>query len=152
MTADPLPAPRRISPAGIDLIKRWEGCRLTAYRCPAGVWTVGYGSTGEHVHDGLSIDDATAEAWLRRDLERFERAVAAACPASAPAQFDAMVSLAFNVGAAAFRASTLARLHNAGDFDSAAKQFGRWVFAGGKRLPGLVNRRRDEAQLYASAK
>lgn len=151
MSADPSPSPRRVSPAGIALIKRWEGSRLTAYRCPAGVWTIGFGSTGAHVVEGLRIDEETAEHWLRRDLASFERVVAAACPASASAQFDAMVSLAFNVGGAAFRASTLVRLHNAGDFDGAAAQFGRWVLAKGRKLPGLVKRRADEARLYRSA-
>ena len=93
-------AARRINSAGLVLIQSFEGLRLTAYRCPAGVWTIGYGHTGPDVNPGQRITPAEAEALLRGDLDRFESGVAAAV-GNAPTtdnQFAAMVSLAFNIG------------------------------------------------------
>lgn len=145
---DIAPTHRNISAAGLALIKRWEGLRLKAYRCPAGIPTIGYGSTGPHVRMGMTITEPQAEALLRQDLVRFERAVNEVAPNATQGQFDAMVSLAFNVGVDAFRRSTLLKRHLAGDTSGAAAAFGSWIFAGGKRLAGLVNRRADEAALY----
>lgn len=142
------PLARRIGPAGLALIKSFEGCRLTAYRCPAGVWTIGYGSTGAHVREGMTISPERAEALLRGDLARFEAAVAKAVPAATQNQFDAMVSLAFNIGVAAFAKSTVARKAKAGDHAGAAAAFSLWNKAGGKVLPGLTRRRAAEAELY----
>ena len=145
--------PTRISGRGIALIEEAEGCRLTAYPDPGtggAPWTVGVGHTGPDVHPGLVINKAQADALLRQDLARFERGVAAlvAGHATAQGQFDALVSFAFNLGLGALGGSSLLRLHKAGSFDAAAGEFGKWIHAGGRVLPGLVRRRAAEAALY----
>lgn len=144
------PERRRINKAGLDIVKESEGLRLKAYYCPANVLTIGYGSTGPHVKPGMIITEAEAEQLLLNDLRRFEDAVAKACPVATDNQFSAMTSLAFNIGTSAFAGSTLAKKHKAGDYAGAAAEFGKWVKAGGKTLPGLVKRRAREAQLYRS--
>lgn len=141
---------RHINGAGLRLLKQCEGCKLTAYKCPAGIWTIGYGSTGSHVKRGLTITQDQAEGLLRSDLRRFEDAVATMAPGSTDNQFSALVSFAFNVGIDALKKSTLLKLHKAGDYEGAAEQFPRWNKAGGKVLPGLVKRRAAEAALYRS--
>lgn len=141
---------RKINKAGLDLIKQFEGCELKAYYCPAGVLTIGYGSTGEHVKPGMVITEAQAEELLRADLARFESAVDEAAPNATDDQFAAMVALAFNIGVKAFLKSTVLRKHLAGDHMGAAKAFGMWVKARGVTLKGLVRRRAAEAQLYRS--
>ena len=143
-------ANRTTGPAGMALIRKFEGCKLTAYRCPAGVWTIGYGSTGPHVIPGLTITQARADALLRHDLTRFERAVNRAAPTATQNQFDALTAFAFNVGIRAFENSTLLRKHRAGDFAGARAQFARWNKAGGQVLYGLTRRRAAEAALYAA--
>lgn len=140
--------PRRISAKGLDLIKRSEGLRLNAYRCPANVPTIGYGSTGPHVRMGMTITEAEAERLLRDDVDRFERAVERLAPGATQGQFDSLVSLSFNIGEAAFERSTLLAKHRAGDFAGAEAQFARWNKGGGRVLPGLVTRRAAEAALY----
>lgn len=140
----------KIGQRGLALIKQYEGCRLKAYKCPAGVWTIGYGSTGPHVGAGKVITQAEAEALLRQDLVRFERAVAQADSATQN-QFDAMVSLAFNIGIGAFQKSSVLRKHNAGDHAGAKASFALWNKAGGRVLSGLVTRRAAEADLYGDA-
>lgn len=142
---------RKIGQRGLALIKSFEGLALKAYKCPAGVWTIGYGSTGPHVVPGKAITEKEAEALLLEDLSRFEAAVDAKCPKATQNQFDAMVSLAFNVGSAGFTRSTVARKHNAGDHAGAARAFGMWNKAGGKVLAGLTRRRAAEAALYGAA-
>jgi len=141
--------PRRtINAAGLQIVKVSEGLRLAAYLCPAKIWTIGYGSTGAHVKKGLTITAAQAEALLLDDLKRFENGVARLCTVATENQFSAMVSLAFNIGLAAFENSTLLKKHLAGDYAGAAKQFSRWNQGGGKVLAGLVKRRAAEAVLY----
>jgi lysozyme len=139
---------RRINAAGLELIKQFEGLRLKAYRCPADVWTIGYGSTGMHVKPGSVITEARAEELLQEDLQRFEVAVAQAAGSATDNQFAAMVSLAFNVGEAAFAKSTLCRKHNAADYFGAANEFKRWDKAAGRVMAGLSRRRAAEAQIY----
>jgi lysozyme len=139
---------RRIGPKGLALIKSSEGLRLKAYLCPAGVPTIGYGSTGSHVTMGKTITHAEADALLRKDLERFEHGVSEMAGEMTPGQFSALVSFAFNLGLGALEDSTLLKLHKAGDFVGAAAQFARWNKAAGKVLPGLVKRRAAEAALY----
>lgn len=142
---------RRINAEGLALIKQFEGLRLQAYRCPADVPTIGYGSTGSHVRMGMTITEAEAERLLMEDLERFEKAVADAAPSSTDNQFSAMISLAFNIGIGAFQKSTVLRKHKAGDHKGAADAFSMWVKAGGRTLPGLVRRRAAESALYRKA-
>lgn len=141
---------RKIGPAGLKLVKQFEGCELSAYRCPAGIWTIGYGSTGPHVKPGMAITQQRADALLQEDLARFETAVANAAPGASQNQFDAMVAFAFNVGITAFTKSTLLRRHTASDFAGARAEFARWNKAGGKVLAGLTRRRAAEAALYAA--
>ena len=142
--------PQSISQAGIDLIKRWEGYRSQAYLCPGNIWTIGYGHT-KGVRQGQVISQAQAERLLKEDLKYFEKEVdnLVAVPIN-QAQFDALVSFAFNVGVNALAKSTLLKLLNQKDYAGAASQFGRWVYANKKRLPGLVKRREEEKKLFLS--
>lgn len=138
----------KISADGIELIKRFEGCRLSAYLDAVGVPTIGYGST-EGVTMGDTITQDEAETLLLEDLARFERCVtdAVKVPIDQNA-FDALVSFAFNVGCGALEKSTLLKLLNAGDHKAAAEQFKRWDKAGGNALAGLTKRRAAEAALF----
>ena len=140
--------------AGIALIKEFEGKRLTAYPDPATggkPWTIGYGAT-LGVKPGMTITEAEAEAFLRRDLVRFEAAVSDSVRVKLTGnQFSACVSLAFNVGSSAFSKSTLVKRINAGDIDGAAEQFARWNRAAGRVMPGLTQRRAAEAKLFRTA-
>lgn len=140
---------RQINANGIALIKQFEGLRLKAYVCPAGVLTIGYGSTGPNVKPGMTITADEAEKLLLDDLVRFEQGVALQCPVATDNQFAALVAFAFNVGLENLRTSTLRRMHNEGDYVGAAGQFGRWNKGGGKVLPGLVKRRAAESALYS---
>ncbi len=140
----------RISQRGLELIKGFEGLRLKSYLCPANVWTIGYGSTGPHVREGMVISERDAEDLLRSDLRRFEQGVAKFAPDCSEGQFDALVSFAFNLGLGALARSTLIKKHKAGDHQGAAAEFRKWVMAGGVKLNGLVRRRAAERDLYLS--
>lgn len=132
-----------------EKIKQWEGLRLQAYRCPAGVLTIGYGHTGSDVTAGMKITEAEADMLLDADLGYFERGVEQAFPGLGQRQYDALVSFAYNLGLGALQNSTLARKVKADPGDpSIAAEFRRWVRAGGKVMPGLVKRREAEAQWY----
>lgn len=142
----------KTSQAGIDLIKSFEGLVLKAAPCPAGIPTVGYGHTGPEVYNGLRITAEFAEDLLRQDLGRFERGVErliAGVPTT-QAQFDAFVSLAFNIGLGGFQRSSVLRHHRVGNKNTAAASFLMWVKAAGRTLPGLVRRRNAERRLYLS--
>lgn len=139
-----------ISQAGIDLIKHFEGVKLKAYVCPAGVLTIGVGSTGPHVKPGMTITAAEADAMLRKDLRRFEEAVSIMVHEPLEQhEFDALTSLAFNIGTSAFCTSTLLKKLNKGDKAGAQACFHDWRKGGGKVLPGLVRRRAAEAKMFA---
>ena len=144
-----------ISPSGIDLICNFEGKRLTAYDDGVGVWTIGFGTTvypnGMKVKKGDTCTEAQAKAYMAHDLKKFETAVnnAVTVPLSQN-QFDALVSLAYNIGTNAFSKSTLVKRLNVNDNRAAADQFDVWVNAGGKRMQGLVNRRAKEKALFLS--
>jgi lysozyme len=138
-----------IAEAGRALVRRFEGLRLEAYRCPSGTWTVGYGHTAGAA-EGQTVTEEEAEALLNADLEEAEAAVREALggtPAGAN-ELAAMVSLAFNIGAGAFRRSSVARRHKAGDRAGAAAAFLMWTRADGRVLQGLVRRRQAEMELY----
>lgn len=156
--------PRRIGPAGIALIKQFEGCarkrpdgRFEAYPDPGtggDPWTIGWGATGPchvtggHIAPGTIWTRAECDVRLEADLVRYAADVARAlgdCP-TGQHQFDALVSFHYNTGAIA--RATLTKLHKAGDHAGAAAEFGKWVNAGGRRLAGLVRRREAEAALY----
>jgi lysozyme len=140
---------------GLAIIKEFEGLRLEAYRCAAGVWTIGYGHTAAAgpptVVPGMVMTRAQAEAALIRDLVQYERAVASAVKVPLTQdQFDACVSLCYNIGIGAFRGSTVVRRINAGRMAEVPSAFMMWTKGGGRELPGLVRRRRAEAALWRS--
>lgn len=138
----------QISQDGINLIKRFEGVRLKAYKCPAGVWTIGYGHTNNVRPDDV-ISEEEATELLRRDLIKFGGVINRSVTKTLnQAQFDACVSFVFNVGEGNFKKSTLLRKLNAGDYVGAANEFGKWVYSKGKKLNGLVSRRAAEKELF----
>jgi lysozyme len=136
------------SPACLDLVKSSEGCILSIYEDSGGVLTGGFGHTGHHLTFGERITQQQADAWLAADLANAASDVSRLAPKRTQNQFDALTDFVFNLGASALAGSTLLRLHNAGDYAEAAKQFSEWVFCKGKVLPGLVHRRAAEARLY----
>jgi lysozyme len=145
---------RKCNAKGLAIIKRFEGLELTAYRCPAGKLTIGYGSTGSHVKEGMVITEPEAEALLKRDVARFATGVEALI-GDAPTtgdQFSALVSFAFNLGLQALLKSTLLKRHKAGRIAEAADQFLAWNKARvhGQLVPlkGLTRRREAESALY----
>ncbi len=133
-----------------DFIEAWEGCRLTAYKCPAGIWTIGVGHTQEVTeHDEITYEQS--RDLLRRDLELVKHDLARFINVGVTqGQFVALVSLAFNVGVSyvVHQCPKLMRALNAGDVEQAAHQFLDITKAGGKELPGLVRRRKSEAKLF----
>lgn len=147
-----------IGPAGTALIKRFEGCArrradglFEAYPDPGtggAPWTIGWGATGAGIRPGVAWTQAQCDDRLTRDLERYARDVSRAIGSAAttPNQFDALVSFHYNTGAIV--TATLTKRHKAGRFAEAEAEFGKWVHAGGRRLPGLVRRRAAEAALY----
>ena len=139
----------KISTEGIALIKKFEGCKLESYKCAAGVWTIGYGSTKLITQD-MSITQDEAEKLLIKDIAEFEEFVleASEMPLSQH-QFDALVSWTFNLGPSNLRASTMLKVLNKGEYEDVPAQIKRWNKAGGKVLDGLIRRREAEALLFA---
>jgi lysozyme len=141
------------SKAGLDLIKSFEGCKLTAYPDPGtggDPWTVGWGSTGPDIKRGTTWTQAQADERFAADAGKFAVGVWARL-ANAPTtqnQFDALVSLAYNIGTGNLASSTLLRMHKAGDYEGVAGQFIRWNKADGKPMAGLTRRREAEAAMY----
>ena len=149
-TKTPTEAPRYISDVGLSLIKKFEGCRVNAYLCPAKVWTIGYGHT-KTVKPGQQITLEFANQLLQQDVEVFEQAVVKLVKVSLNQnQFDALVSFAFNVGVGALTQSTLLSLLNRKNYLGAAEQLLRWTKAGNVTLKGLVDRRKEEYELFLS--
>lgn len=144
---------------GIELIKKYEGCRLKAYRCPAGVWTIGYGSTrytnGDKVKEGDRITQEQADALFKNTLDNFEHQVKmilgdelkAILPESS---ISALISLAYNIGIGAFAKSTLLKVikQNKNNLKDIEYQWLRWNKANGKVLLGLTKRRKEEFEMY----
>ena len=138
----------KISEEGLALIKKFEGCELTAYKCSAGVWTIGYGHT-KGVEEGMTITKAQAEDMLLEELVEYEDAVKNAVTISLDqCMFDALVSWTYNLGPSNLNASTMLKVLNAGDYDGVPAQIKRWNKAGGKVLEGLIRRREAEALLF----
>lgn len=134
---------------GKKIIKFYEGLRLEAYLCPAGVWTIGYGHTGIDVYEGLKITSTRAEYLLSSDLIRFELGIRNYVKVALNQnQFDALVSFAYNVGLGAFASSTLLKKLNQKDYVGASEEFENWVYANGKVLAGLTERRKSEKELF----
>lgn len=138
--------------AGIALIKRFEGLSLRTYKCPAGIWTQGFGHTGPDVEPGEQINEREAEQLLIGDLLKFEHGVEAALGETPTSEneFSAMVALAFNIGLGNFRKSSVLKFHKQGKKILAANAFLLWIKANGKPLTGLIRRRNAERALYVS--
>ena len=140
---------REVNEAGVRLVQEFEGCRLDAYRCPAGIPTIGYGATGPDIRMGMVWTQEQADARLVEDLARFAAGVERLVQVDlTDNQFAALVSFAYNVGLGALRDSTLLRKLNAGDYLGAADQLPRWARAGGRIMPGLSRRRLAERALF----
>ena len=141
-----------ISYKGLRLIKECEGLRLSPYTCSAGVPTIGYGSTGDHVT--LAMDPITKEeanCLLRCDIANSMSIVSQKVSVDLNQnQYDALVSFVYNIGSGNFSRSTLLRYLNKGDYEAAENEFWKWRRGGGEILPGLVKRRELERQLFTS--
>jgi len=138
----------KISAEGLELIKKFEGCELKAYKCPAGVWTTGYGHI-KGVEEGMEITKEQAEEMLKEEIVEYENYVntAVSVPLSQN-HFDALVSWVYNLGNGNLTSSTMLKVLNAGDYEGVPAQIKRWNKAGGKVLDGLVRRREAEALLF----
>lgn len=136
----------------IDLIKKYEGFRPQAYQDSVGVWTIGYGTTrinGEPVKAGMTITEDQALQLVQQEVNKLWSQIEQISRVSLNQnQMNALVDFAYNLGFNALKNSTLMNKVNAGDFTGAANEFTRWVYAGGKILPGLVKRREAEKQLF----
>lgn len=140
------------SERGLALIKEHEGYRDTAYRCPAGEWTIGFGHTSG-VKEGQRCTPMDAGRWLKEDIAAAEREVSFQTQGVPlrQCQYDALVSFVYNLGAGNFRKSTLLKKVRVNpDSPSIRDEFGKWIYGGGRVLPGLVARREAEADLYFS--
>jgi lysozyme len=148
------PSPHDTGPLGIALIKEYEGFSRIPYKCPGGVWTIGYGSTtdanGKPVTcNAPDLSEENAEAMLMRDVWNAEEAVReyVSVPLCS-SQFDALVSFTYNVGQGNFKFSSLLRILNTGNYNLASLEFTKWKYAGGKVLAGLERRRKAECSLF----
>lgn len=142
---------------GLKVIAQFEGCKLTAYTCPAGVLTIGYGHTGKDVKHGMTITAEQAFELLGNDVAKTEQIVNILLAKQinigniTQGMFDALVSFAYNCGTGNLQKSTLLKKVLANPQDSTiANEFAKWNKAGGKVLPGLVKRRQFETELYYS--
>lgn len=133
-----------------DIVKRFEGCKLQAYKCPAGVWTIGWGSTGPDVSEGSKWTQQQADARLEADLDKFMAGVLRYSPVlnDHPNRLAAVTSFAYNLGLGNYQKSTLRKHIDANKWDDAAKEFPKWNRAGGKVLAGLTRRREAEQDLF----
>ena len=137
-----------IGQKGINLIKHFEGCELNAYKCPAGVWTIGYGHI-KGVSEGMSITQEQAEQMLLDELKEYENYINELVTVNlSQNQFDALVSWVYNLGPANLKSSTLLKVLNSGDYVGVPDQIERWNKAGGKVLEGLIRRRQAESSLF----
>ncbi|WP_407507355.1 lysozyme [Acinetobacter baumannii] len=147
------PGGKTTSDVGVDLISSFEGTRTTAYDDGVGIWTIGTGTTvypnGVKVKQGDTCTPEQAKVYFKHDLAKFEKTVneAVTVPLNQN-QFDALVSLTYNIGSGAFKNSTLLKKLNKGDYQGAADQFLVWNKAGGKVMKGLVRRREAERALF----
>ena len=138
----------KISQEGLSLIKKFEGCELEAYKCAAGVWTIGYGST-KGVKEGDTLTKEETDNLLLHEMDEYEGYVleSVEMPLSQH-QFDAIVSWTFNLGPSNLKASTMLKVLNKGNYEDVPAQIKRWNKAGGKVLEGLIRRREAEALLF----
>ena len=137
-----------ISQEGLSLIKKFEGCKLQSYKCAAGVWTIGYGSTNG-IEEGMEISQERADMLLLEDVEVFEKAVNELVEVPLEQnQFDSLISWTFNLRPTNLKNSTLLKVLNNKNYDEVPTQIKRWNKAGGKVLQGLIRRREAEALLF----
>lgn len=137
-----------MSEKGLAMLREFEGCKLIAYQCQAGVWTIGVGHTAT-AKPGMMITTDQAMDLLRKDVEKFEYVVNNVVKVQlSQNQFDSLVSFVFNIGATAFKNSTLLKKLNSGDYAGAANQFSRWIRAGGIESNGLKKRRSIERSVF----
>jgi len=137
-----------ISQEGLSLIKKFEGCELEAYKCAAGVLTIGYGST-KGVKEGDTITQEEADNLLLHEMKEYESYINDNVTVDLKQnQFDALVSWVFNLGPANLKASTMLKVLNNKEYDDVPAQIKRWNKAGGKVLQGLIRRREAEALLF----
>lgn len=129
------------------LIKRFEGCRLMPYICPAGVWTCGWGSTGKDVFPGEPWTQAYADQRMYADALKFAKGTLTLCPGLTKQKLCAIADFSYNLGLGRLKTSTLRRKINVEDWESAKTELRKWVNGGGKKLPGLVLRREAEVAL-----
>lgn len=143
-----------LSSKGLELIKRFEGRRLVAYKPVASepYYTIGYGHCGPDIKKGQIIDQAKADELLKQDIQKFVRGVNLLVRNVNQNQFDALVSFAYNCGLGSLKASTLLRMVISKRYDAAASEFKRWNRAGGKVLLGLTRRREAERALFMGEK
>ena len=145
---------RRMTDEGLDLIKLYEGYSSSPYLCPAQHWTIGYGAIWgmddtRVKEDHPDINKDQADYLLRRDVKKSEMAVLRHIRVPLEdGQFNALCSFVFNLGSGALQSSTLRRKINRGDYIGAANEFPRWVFAGGRKLKGLIRRREHERLMF----
>ena len=140
----------KCSQEGLELIKKFEGCRLEAYRCSANVLTIGYGHTGGVLETDVITQDV-ADKLLEQDIAKFEKYVNVNVAVELnQSQFDALVAWTFNLGVGNLRQSTMLRKLNEGDYQSVPSEMNRWNKAGGKTLDGLIRRRKAEGLLFES--
>lgn len=138
----------KISEKGLELLKRFEGCRLIAYQDIGGKWTIGYGHI-DNVSPRDVITSDQADALLRLDVERFEKCLNEYVKVQiSQNQFDALVCFAFNVGCQNFKTSTLLKYLNTKDFIRAADELKRWIYCNHIVSQGLYNRRMRERNLF----
>jgi lysozyme len=138
----------KLGEKGTEILKYFEGCKLTAYQDSVGVWTIGYGHT-KGVYDGMTITQDEAEQMLLTELEEYEGYIESMVTVPLTQnQFDALVVWIYNLGPTNFRNSTLLKELNAGNYNAAGQEITRWNKAGGKVLAGLVKRREAEAELF----
>ncbi len=141
----------KINEAGLAIIKRYEGLKLSSYLCPAGIPTIGYGHTGHDVKLGITITEFRAEELLTKDLERMELGVFGLVQTTLnDNQFSSLVCFAYNCGLGNLQNSTLLKMINNNQFKEAADQFLRWNKARNMILPGLTRRRQTERELFLS--
>lgn len=139
-------------PALYDLVRRFEGLRLRAYLCPAGVWTCGYGSTGPDVTPGVEWTLTQATERMRADVERFVAGTLRLCPGLSGDRLAAIADFSYNLGLTRLAGSTLRKRVNAGDWAGAGDELAKWVRGGGRVLPGLVLRRQAEIALLGATR
>lgn len=134
----------------LELVKKFEGFSPTIYLCPAGYPTIGYGHIVLPNEKFTLLTEDEAEKLLEEDLLKYLKAVVKLSPPLPQLCIYALTSFTYNVGIAAYKASTLRRKLLKGDLESAAEEFDRWVFAGGRKLKGLIKRRQAEKNMYLS--